>query len=114
MRVKRGTTKQRKHRSVLAMAKGYRMSNSKLFKRAHEAVMHAGQYSMEHRRKRAAQFREIWIERINAALSEYDMKYGKFMHALKEKKIILNRKVLAALALDNKDVFAKIVAAVKE
>lgn len=113
MRVKRGTTKQRRHKKILKLAKGYRLSYSKLYKRAHEAVMHAGQYSLTHRRHRAAQYREIWIERINAALSEYGMKYGIFMHALKVKKINLNRKMLAALALDNKSAFAEIVNQVK-
>lgn len=113
MRVKRGITRQRKHRKILKLAKGYRLSYSKLYKRAHEAVMHAGQYSLMHRRHRAAQFREVWIERINAALKEYDMKYGRFISALKAKNIQLNRKVLAALALDNKEAFAAVVAKVK-
>ncbi len=113
MRVKRGITRQRKHRKILKLAKGYRLSYSKLYKRAHEAVMHAGQYSLMHRRHRAAQFREVWIERINAALKEYDMKYGQFINALKEKNIQLNRKVLAALALDHKEAFAAVVAKVK-
>lgn len=113
MRVKRGITRQRKHRKILKLAKGYRLSYSKLYKRAHEAVMHAGQYSLMHRRHRAAQFREVWIERINAALSEYDMKYGKFINALKANNIQLNRKVLAALALDHKEAFAAVVAKVK-
>ena len=113
MRVKRGITKQRRHRKILKLAKGYRMSNNRLYKRAHEAVMHAGQYSMMHRRHRAAQFREVWIERINAALQEYGMKYGQFISALKAKNINLNRKVLAALALDHKEAFAAVVAKVK-
>ena len=113
MRVKRGITRQRKHRKILKLAKGYRLTYSKLYKRAHEAVMHAGQYSLMHRRHRAAQFREVWIERINAALKEYDMKYGQFINALKEKNIQLNRKVLAALALDHKEAFAAVVAKVK-
>jgi large subunit ribosomal protein L20 len=113
MRVKRGLAKQRRHRKILKLAKGYRMSYSKLFKRAHEAVMHAGKYSLVHRRHRAAQYRELWIERINAALQEHGMKYGRFMHALKTKNIGLNRKMLAALALDNKEAFAQVVAQVK-
>ncbi len=113
MRVKRGITKHRRHAKVLKLAKGYRMSNSKLYKRAHEAVMHAGEYSRTHRRHRAAQFREIWIERINAALQEYGMKYGQFINALKSKNITLNRKMLAALALDNKQAFAEVVNQVK-
>jgi large subunit ribosomal protein L20 len=113
MRVKRGITKHRRHAKVLKLAKGYRMSNSKLYKRAHEAVMHAGQYSLIHRRHRAAQFREIWIERINAALIEYGMKYGQFISALKSNNITLNRKMLASLALDNKQAFAEVVNQVK-
>jgi large subunit ribosomal protein L20 len=109
MRIKRGVTKHRKHRKVVNSAKGYRLSYSKLFKRAHEAAMHAGQYSFNHRKKRAGQFREMWITRINAALSKFDMKYNKFIQALKTNKVELNRKMLAYLALDEQKTFEEIV-----
>src|SRR3989344_8745801 len=101
MRIKRGINKHRKHKRILAAAKGYRLSYSKLYKRANEAVLHAGQYSFNHRRKRTSQMREVWIERIGAALQEYGLKYSRFIKALKDKKIELNRKMLAELAYTN-------------
>lgn len=114
MRIKRGKNKNKKHNKVLKQAKGYRLSYSKLYRRAKEAVLHAGQYSFAHRRKRAGQFREIWILRISAALKEYGMKYSVFINALKVNKIDLNRKMLAELALNNKDAFAEIVKSVNK
>jgi large subunit ribosomal protein L20 len=113
MRIKRSQTKRNKHKKILDLAKGYRMSYSKLFKRAHEAVMHAGQYSFNDRHSRLSQFREIWIERINAALMPHNEKYGTFINKLKVKKVELNRKVLSALALDFPEVFGEVVKAVK-
>jgi len=113
MRIKRGQTKTTKHKKILELAKGYRMSYSKLFKRAHEAVMHAGQYSFNDRHSRFSQFRELWIERINAGLMPHNLKYGTFISKLKDKKVDLNRKVLSSLALDFPEVFAEVVKAVK-
>jgi large subunit ribosomal protein L20 len=113
VRVKRGTTKKRRHKKVLSLTKGFRLSNSKLYKRAHEAVMHAGQYSFAHRKKRGGDFRRLWIERINAALDGFDITYSRFMNALKKAGIELDRKVLADLALDHQDAFKAVVEAVK-
>jgi large subunit ribosomal protein L20 len=115
MRVKRGLNRKRKHKATLAKTKGYRMSYSKLVKRAKEATLHAEQYSFAHRRKRQGQFRRMWLERINAALSENEtgVKYGNFIHLLNEKKVQLNRKVLADLALNHSKVFTEVVKAVK-
>ena len=109
MRVKRGLTKHRRHKKVLKAAKGYRLSYSKLYKRAHEAGMHAGQYSFAGRKKRAGQFREIWIARINAALHKFGIKYSKFIKLLSDNKIELNRKILAYLAIDQEKTFEEIV-----
>jgi len=113
MRIKRGLLKRAKHKKILNLAKGYRMSYSKLFKRAHEAVMHAGQYSYDDRHKRFSQFRELWIERINAGLTPHNIKYGIFINLLKDKNIELNRKVLSTLALDFPEVFTEVVKSVK-
>ena len=106
MRVKGGTVRKRRHKKILKKTKGYRMTKSKLYKVANEAYMHAGQYSYDHRRKRNSQFRRLWIQRINAACKQNDMKYNDFMHGLKEKNIELNRKVLADIALNNPEVFS--------
>ncbi len=89
------------------------MSYSKLYKRAKEAVLHAGQYSFAHRRKRQGQYRKLWIERINAALQKHNLKYGIFINKLATNKIELNRKILANLALDNEKAFDAVVASVK-
>lgn len=114
MRVKRGTTKNQKHKKVLKSTKGYRLSYSKLYRRAREAMLHAGQYSYAHRKKRSGDYRRLWIERINAALSEHDMKYGQFINGLKTNGISLNRKMLSELALHNKEAFAEVVKSVKK
>ncbi len=113
MRVKRGKVKNRKHKKVLNQTKGYRLSYSKLYRRAKEALLHAGQYSFAHRKKRSSQFRKLWIKRINAALSSYDVKYSAFIKGLKNKNVELDRKILAGLALDYPKTFKEIVEFVK-
>jgi len=113
MRIKRGKTKHQKHKKVLASTKGYRLSYSKLYRRAREAMLHAGQYSYAHRKKRKGQFRRLWIERINAGLSNQDMKYSTFINKLATNKVKLNRKVLADLALNHSNVFTEVVKSVK-
>lgn len=109
MRVKRGQTKSAKHKKVLKLAKGYRMSYSKLYRRAKEAVRHAGAYSFAHRRHRRAQIRNEWIKVISSALSEHFISYSKFFGILKSKNIIIDRKNLAELATFNIDQFRSIV-----
>jgi large subunit ribosomal protein L20 len=109
MRIKRGKTKKQKHSKILKKAKGYRLSYSKLYKRAREALMHAGQYAYAHRKKRAGDMREIWIERINGALHTYNLSYSKFINLLKTAKIGLNRKMLAELAVNEPDTFKAVV-----
>lgn len=113
MRVKRGTTKNKKHKKTLAQTKGFRLSYSKLYKRAKEALLHAGQYRYAHRRKRQGQFRRLWIKRINAALTEHGVKYSVFINKLKQNNIELDRKMLADLALNHKDAFAEVVKTAK-
>lgn len=113
MRIKRGTTKKQKRRKVLKRAKGFRLSYSKLYRRAKETLLHSGQYAYNHRQKKGAQYRKLWIKRINAALSEYGLSYSKFQNLLKKAKIELNRQVLAELAVNEKDTFKAIVEKVK-
>lgn len=109
MRVKGGTVRKRRHNKVLAQTKGYRMTKSKLYKVSHEALMHAGQYSYNDRRKRAGQFRSLWISRLNAACKNNNIQYKDLISGLKNKKIELNRKVLSDIALNNPEVFSSIV-----
>lgn len=114
MRVKRGTIKRRKHKKILKAAKGYRLSYSKLYRRAKEALLHAGQYSYAHRKKRQNEFRKLWIQRINGALSQFDLKYSRFIKLLKDSKIDLNRKMLADLAVNDPQAFENVVEKVKK
>ena len=109
MRVKGGTVRKRRHNKVIALTKGYRMTKSKLYKVSHEALMHAGQYSYNDRRKRAGQFRTLWISRINAACKNNGIQYEDFISGLKKKNIELNRKVLSDIALNNPEVFSFLV-----
>jgi large subunit ribosomal protein L20 len=109
MRIKRGVVLRRRHKKVLKATKGYRMTKNRLFKVAHEAMMHAGQYSYDHRRRRPSQMRNLWIVRISAAAQKIGMSYSKLMGALKVKKIEIDRKVLADMAMNNFDAFAALV-----
>ena len=106
MRVKGGTTRSKRHKKVLKATKGYRMSKSKLYRVAHEAYLHAGQYAYNDRQKKAGQMRSLWIKRINAASQINGIKYSELMNKLKKAKVILNKKVLADLALNHPKVFA--------
>lgn len=109
MRVKGGTVRKRRHKKILSKTKGYRMTKGKLYKVSKEAYLHAGQYSYAHRRRRHSQFKKIWIQRINAACKQNDIKYKDFIHGLKTKNILLNRKVLADIAVNNPDIFTFLV-----
>lgn len=108
-RVKGGTTTRKRHKKILKLAKGYRGQRSKIYRRAKEAVLHAGEYAFAGRKQRKRDFRRLWIQRINAGLIPFDLKYSQFIKLLQEKKIKLDRKILADLTLNNPDAFKKIV-----
>lgn len=91
------------------MARGYRGARSKIFRRAQEAVLHAGAYAYTGRKDRKGQFRRLWIMKINAALQPFDIKYSQFIKSLKEKDILLDRKILSTLALDHAKIFEEVV-----
>jgi large subunit ribosomal protein L20 len=112
-RVKRGVTARASHKKVLDAAKGYRGRRKNVFRIANEAVMKAGQYQYRDRRQRKRQFRTLWIARINAAAREHGLSYSVFMNGLKLAAIEVDRKVLADLAVFDKDAFAKIAGQVK-
>jgi len=103
----------RRRRKILKQAKGYRGARSRRFKVAKDAVEKALQYAYRDRKRKKREFRRLWITRINAAARQNGMKYSRFIHALKEKDIKLNRKVLAELALNDPAGFKKIVEKVK-
>jgi len=113
-RIKGGPTSIRKHKKVLHLAKGFWMARSSQFKKAQEAVLHAGQYAFAGRKLRKRDIRKLWITRINAGLKEHDITYSSFIHSLKIKKIGIDRKILAQLALDFPQIFDKVVEEVKK
>lgn len=113
VRVKSGIQTKRKHKKVLKLAKGYWMTRHKQFKKAKEAVLHAGAYAYTGRKDKKHIFRSLWTVRLNAALRTLNSTYSKFIAQLKQKKVELDRKVLAQIALEYPKVFEKIVEKVK-
>lgn len=109
MRVKTGSVRRRQHRRVIRQAKGYWMSRSKLYKKAHEAVLHAGAYAYHGRKRRKRDFRTLWIQRINAGLDPSGLSYSRFLFRLRQNQVELDRKILAELALAHPAVFKQIV-----
>ena len=112
-RVTRGVTAHRRHKKVLAQTKGYRGANSRLFRRAHEATLHALSYARRHRRERKGDMRRLWIVRIGAAAREHGLSYSAFMHGLKSAGVAVDRKMLADLAYADSAAFAQIAATAK-
>ena len=113
MRIKRSVNALKKRRAILKQAKGYRGGKSKLYRVAREAVMKSGQYAYIGRKLKKRNFRSLWIQRINAACRLNDISYSKFMFGLKQANIELNRKVLADMAVNDKEGFASLVATAK-
>lgn len=109
VRVKGGMTTRRKHKKVLDMAKGYRISRSRQIKKAKEAVLHAGQYAFHGRKLKKRDFRKLWIIRINAAVRKLGLTYSTFMSLLRQKEILIDRKMLAKLAVEHPKTFEAIV-----
>jgi large subunit ribosomal protein L20 len=108
-RVKRGVVARRRHKKVLKQAKGYYGARSRVFRVAKQAVIKAGQYAYRDRRQRKRQFRRLWIVRINAAARIHGLSYSRFIAGLKEAGIEVDRKVLADIAMHEKDTFAALV-----
>jgi len=113
-RVKRGTTHVKSRRKILKKTKGYSAGRKKLIKQAKTAINKAGVYAYRDRRVKKRVARTTWQIKINAAVREYDMSYSKFIAALNKHKIGLDRKILAEIAENNPEIFAKIVAEVKK
>lgn len=113
-RVKGGPRAHQKHKKIIKKAKGYRGSRSKLYRRAKEAVIRAGEHSFAGRKIRKRDMRKLWIARLSGALTQYDMNYSTFMNQLKSSNIELNRKMLSELAINDPKAFEKIVNTVKK
>lgn len=114
MRVKRGVTRQRRHRKVLKQAKGFFGARGKLFRPARLAVEKSLVYAYRDRRQRKRQFHRLWITRINAAARQHGLSYSRFMHGLREAGVEVDRKVLAELAVNEPEAFAELVERVKQ
>ncbi len=108
-RTKGGIKSHRRHKRVLAITKGQRMSRHRLFKRASEARLKSLFYATRDRRARKADMRKLWILRINAAARLNGMSYSRFMDGLKKAGINLDRKVLAEMAVHDAAAFAALV-----
>lgn len=108
-RVKRGVTARARHKKILKQAKGYYGARSRVYRVAKQAVIKAGQYAYRDRKQRKRQFRVLWIARINAAVREHGLSYSKFMHGLTKSGCLVDRKVLADLAVFDKAAFGKLV-----
>ncbi len=107
-RVKRGVTARARHKKVLKQAKGYYGARSRVYRVAKQAVIKAGQYAYRDRRQRKRQFRALWIVRINAAAREFGLSYSRFIAGLNKASVIVDRKVLADLAVRDKEAFAEL------
>ena len=105
-RVKRGVTAHARHKKVIEQAKGYRGRRKNIYRVAKQAVTKAGQYAYRDRRQRKRQFRALWIIRINAAAREHGLSYSRLVDGLNKADIQIDRKVLAELAVNDKNAFA--------
>ncbi len=107
-RVKRGVVANARHKKVLKQAKGYYGARSRVYRVAKQAVIKAGQYAYRDRRQRKRQFRALWITRINAAARDNGLSYSRLIAGLKKASIEIDRKVLADLAVYEKEAFSAI------
>ncbi|MGJ8528514.1 50S ribosomal protein L20 [Maritalea sp.] len=108
-RVKRGVTSHARHKKVIKAAKGYYGRRKNTIRIAKQAVEKAGQYAYRDRKARKRNFRALWIQRINAAVREHGLTYGRFIDGLSKAEIAVDRKVLADLAVRNPESFKALV-----
>lgn len=113
-RVKGAVNARKKHKKILKLAKGFRGARSKLFRPANQFVMKALKHAYTGRKLKKREFRKLWISRINAATRMNGLSYSKFINGLKLSGIQMNRKVLADMAIHDKEGFAKLVETVKQ
>ncbi|MDP9185010.1 MAG: 50S ribosomal protein L20 [Actinomycetota bacterium] len=113
-RIKRSVHAKKKRRAVLASAKGYTGSRRVRYRAAKEQVHHSGVYAYRDRRDRKAQFRRLWIVRINAAVRPHGLSYSRFVSGLKAAGIEVDRKILADLAVHDSAAFADLVQQAKD
>src|SRR4030095_3691184 len=112
-RVKRGTVRRAKRKKLLARAKGFYQTKSKLYRAAQESVDTAAKYAYGGRKNKKREFRRLWIIRINAAARENGLTYAQLIRGMKAAGITIDRKILAALAATESAAFAKVAAQAK-
>jgi large subunit ribosomal protein L20 len=113
-RVKRAVNAQKKRRTTLEAASGYRGQRSRLYRKAKEQLLHSATYQYRDRKARKGDFRQLWITRINAAARANDMTYNRFIQGLRLAGVQADRKVLADLAVTDAPAFAALVAVAKK
>ena len=112
-RVKGGYTTRRRRKAVLKLAKGYYGSKHTIYRTAHEQVMRSLRYAYRDRKARKREFRKLWIARINAACQLNDIKYSRFINGLNNADVVINRKMLADMAVNDAEGFKKLVEVAK-
>ena len=113
-RVKTGSVTKQRHKKILKRAKGYFGSKHRLYKTAKEQLMHSGQYAFRDRRQKKRDFRKLWITRINAECRVNNISYYKFIDGLNKAGVIINRKMLSEMAIEDKTAFANLVKLAKD
>nr|YP_009540843.1 ribosomal protein L20 [Phacus inflexus]AYQ93325.1 ribosomal protein L20 [Phacus inflexus] len=109
-RVKRAFVSRRRHKKIISSNKGFTGSHSKLFKVANQEYMKSLVYSYSDRRKKKRNFKSLWIRKINAVIREvFDTKYNTLISKLKKSKIILNKKILANISMNDRKTLSKLV-----
>ena len=112
-RVKRGVTNHARHKKVLKAAEGYYGRRKSTIRIAKQAVEKAGQYAYRDRRNKKRNFRALWIQRINAAVRDYGLTYGRFIDGLSKAEVAVDRKVLSDLAITQPEAYGVLVAKAK-
>ena len=113
-RVKKGMTKHRRHKKVLALTKGHRASKHCLYRRAHESMLKSLSYAYSHRRERKGDMRRLWIQRVNAASRAQGLTYSQFIDSLRKSGVEINRKMLADMAVREPEAFANLITVARE
>jgi large subunit ribosomal protein L20 len=112
-RVKKGVNASKRRRNRLALTKGYRFGRKSKEKMANEAIRHAGKNAFNDRRKKKRVRRQLWTININAALREHGLTYSKFIGVLSKKGILVDRKILAELAITKPKSFSRLIEKIK-
>ena len=113
-RIKRGVTARHRHKRLLQLTKGHRGGRHGLIRQAKESLLHALSHAYRHRRERKGDMRRLWIMRINAAAREHGLSYSQLMHGLGQAQVLVDRKMLADLAVRDSQAFAHIVSTARD